>query len=134
MRLRIESSSGVPITRQVADQIRTRCATGALHPGEQLPSVRELARQLTVNQNTILRVYERLTAEGLLQRRHGAGTFVADRLPLGQLKAQRTVLRDELRRFVHRARALGIEPVELHEMLDRVLTDPPALEPDSMEK
>lgn len=66
LKLRIEPSSGVPITRQIVDQIRTQCASGNLRPGDRLPSVRELARELAVNQNTILRVYERLTGEGLL--------------------------------------------------------------------
>jgi GntR family transcriptional regulator len=122
MHLRIESSSGIPITRQIAEQIRTQCASGLLRPGEQLPSVRELARQLAVNQNTILRVYERLTADGLLERRHGAGTFVADRLPSGQLKAQRALLRDEIQRLARRASAIGVEPGDLHNMLDQALS------------
>jgi DNA-binding transcriptional regulator YhcF (GntR family) len=121
MHFRIESSSGIPITRQIAEQIRTQCASGLLRPGEQLPSVRELARQLAVNQNTILRVYERLTADGLLERRHGAGTFVANRLPGGQLKIQRSLLRDEIRRLARRASAIGVEPADLHEMLDEAL-------------
>ena len=67
-------------------------------PGERLPSVRALAGQLAVNQNTILRVYERLTAEGLLDRRHGDGTFVADKVPGGQMKAQRQLLRQQMAR------------------------------------
>jgi GntR family transcriptional regulator len=127
MQLSIEPSSGVPITRQIADQIRTHCASGFLRPNDRLPSVRELARQLAVNQNTILRVYERLTAEGLLDRRHGAGTYVARLPPAGQLRAQRQVLRDELRRLTRRALAIGIDPTDLHEMLDRALanTDDP---------
>ena len=124
MLVRIESSSGVPITRQIADQIRTQCASGKLNPGDRLPSVRELARELTVNQNTILRVYERLTAEGLLERRHGDGTYVADHPPGGQLKTQRLVLRDEFRRIVRRARTLGMEPEQLHDLLDRTLAEP----------
>lgn len=121
MFLRIESSSGVPITRQIADQIRTQCASGKLKPGERLPSVRELARQITVNQNTVLRVYERLTNEGLLERRHGDGTYVADELPGGGLEEQRNVLGDDLRRLVRRARILGVEPDELQRLLKRAL-------------
>jgi GntR family transcriptional regulator len=121
MRLRIEPSSGVPITRQIIDQIRTQCAGGNLAGGDKLPSVRELARELAVNQNTILRVYERLTAEGLLERRHGAGTYVSDSLPGNQLRGQRVALREEIRRVAERAMVLGLEPAELHEMLDRAL-------------
>ena len=81
----------MPITRQIAAQIRAQCASRALKPGDRLPSVRALAAELAVNQNTILRVYERLTAEGLLERRHGDGTFVADRVPTGQMRAQRRI-------------------------------------------
>ena len=121
MFIRIETSSGVPLTRQIAEQIRTHCASGALRPADRLPSVRQLAQQLAVNQNTILRVYERLTAEGLLERRHGAGTYVSGSLPGNQLRGQRVALREEIRRVAERAMVLGLEPAELHEMLDRAL-------------
>ena len=117
MQIRVETSSGMPITRQIAAQIRTQCASGALKPGERLPSVRALAAELAVNQNTILRVYERLTAEGLLERRHGDGTYVADRVPSGQMKAQRQLLRQEVARVAEMAQTLGIEPEELFELL-----------------
>jgi GntR family transcriptional regulator len=118
MFLRVESSSGLPIVRQIADQIRSQCASGALVPGDRLPSVRQLAREILVNQNTILRVYERLTAEGLLERRHGDGTYVADRLPRGQAKAQHELLEQEVDRLVHRAMDLGVEPERLRDMVD----------------
>jgi GntR family transcriptional regulator len=121
--IRIESTSGVPITRQIAGQIRTQCASRSLRPGERLPSVRQLAQELAVNQNTILRVYERLTAEGLLERRHGDGTYVAERLPTGQLKAERNLLQQEVRRLVRRAGAIGVEPDELHQLLDQAIRD-----------
>jgi GntR family transcriptional regulator len=130
LKFRIEPSSGIPITRQIADQIRTQCASGGLRPCDRLPSVRELARELAVNQNTILRVYEKLTGEGLLDRKHGAGTYVSEDLPGGQLRAQRQMLRDEFRRLVRRGRSLGAEDDELHELLDRALaasTDPAAV-------
>jgi GntR family transcriptional regulator len=121
MFLRLEPSSGVPITRQIADQIRNYCASGTLAAGDRLPSVRQLAQQLAVNQNTILRVYERLTAEGLLERKHGDGTFVVDRLPPGRLKAQRELLRQETERLARRAADLGISPDETRELLEQAL-------------
>lgn len=117
MFIRIETSSGLPITRQIMDQIRTQCASGALAPHDRLPSVRELARELAVNQNTILRVYERLTNEGLLERRHGDGTYVAARPPKGQVGAQQELLRGELERLVWRAVALHISADDLCQML-----------------
>jgi GntR family transcriptional regulator len=121
MFIRIESSSGVPITRQITDQIRSHCASGTLAAGDRLPSVRQLAKDLLVNQNTILRVYERLTAEGLLERRHGDGTYVADSLPRGRAKAQRDLLAQEIDRLAHRILDLGIPGPEIHELLDQSL-------------
>lgn len=118
MFVRVESASGVPITRQIADQIRNQCASGSLAPGDLMPSVRQLARELAVNQNTILRVYERLTTEGLLDRRHGDGTYVADSLPRGRIKAQRELLQGEIDRLAQRAHHLAVTADEIHEMLD----------------
>lgn len=118
MFLRIEKGSAVPISRQIADQISSLCASGLLKPGARLPSVRELARELAVNQNTVLRVYERLTAEGLLEMRHGQGTFIALRTKRGQLAAQRERIVDELRQLVRQAIGLGLSVEELHELLD----------------
>jgi GntR family transcriptional regulator len=102
------------------DQIRTHCATGVLSPGERLPSVRTLAQELAVNQNTILRVYERLTVEGLLERRHGDGTYVNNHLPKGQIKVQRGMLEVEAERFVQRTMTLGVPIDEVHRLIDRV--------------
>ena len=121
MFIRVESSSGVPVTRQIADQIRAHCAAGTLAAGDRLPSVRQLARELAVNQNTILRAYERLTADGLLERRQGDGTFVADALPRGRVKAQRAVLAGEVDRLAHKAADLGVGADELHELIDESL-------------
>ena len=121
MFIRVESSSGVPVTRQIADQIRAHCAAGTLAPGDRLPSVRQLARELAVNQNTILRAYERLTADGLLDRRQGDGTFVADRLPRGGPRSQRDLLASEADRLAHRAADLGVGAAELHRLVDESL-------------
>ena len=117
MFLRIEKGSAVPISRQIAEQIATHCASGSLQPGERLPSVRELARELAVNQNTILRVYERLVGEGLLEMRHGQGTFISDRAKHGQLAVHRDRLVDELRQIARQAVGLGLTIDELHELL-----------------
>ncbi|MCE5302288.1 MAG: GntR family transcriptional regulator [Planctomycetaceae bacterium] len=125
MRIRVETSSGMPITRQIAAQIRAQCASGSLKPGDRLPSVRVLAAELSVNQNTVLRVYERLTAEGLLQRRHGDGTFVADRVPGGQMESQRRVLHQQIGKTVELAKLLGVDWAELDELI-REAFDAPA--------
>jgi GntR family transcriptional regulator len=121
--IRIEASAGVPIARQIIEQIRAQCASGVLGGGDRLPSVRELARELAINQNTVLRAYERLTSEGLLERRHGDGTYVVDRPPAGQLKAQRQILRDEISRLVRRALTLDVGPEQVHQLVDRFFAE-----------
>jgi GntR family transcriptional regulator len=117
--VRIEASSGVPIWRQIADQIRAQCATKTLKPGDRLPSVRVLARELAVNQNTILRVYERLTMEGILDMRHGDGTYVAQRVPSDQLETrQLDLLREQVGRLVYKAVTLNVPAKEVHKIVD----------------
>jgi GntR family transcriptional regulator len=130
MFLRIEKGSAVPISRQIADQVASLCASGALRSGERLPSVRELARELAVNQNTILRVYERLSADGLIEMRHGQGTFVTAASRQGQLTAHRERLVDELRQIARQAAGLGLTAAELHELLSEAadgLETPPSV-------
>jgi GntR family transcriptional regulator len=117
MFLRIEKGSSVPISRQIADQIASLCASGGLQSGERLPSVRELARELAVNQNTVLRVYERLSGEGLLEMRHGQGTFVASHASKTRQASHRARLVDELRQIARQAIGLGLSNEELHELL-----------------
>jgi GntR family transcriptional regulator len=118
MFLRIEKGSAVPISRQIADQIASLCASGGLQSGERLPSVRELARELAVNQNTVLRVYERLSGEGLLEMRHGQGTFVASHGSKSRTARHRARLVDEMRQIARQAIGLGLSSDELHVLLD----------------
>ena len=75
--IRIEPSSAVPIYRQIIEQIRYSIATGVLKENDKVPSVRQLASQLAVNQNTILKVYNELCRENVLKIERGSGTFVA---------------------------------------------------------
>ena len=121
MLLRIEKGSSVPISRQILGQIAMLCASGNLQPGQQLPSVRELARELAVNQNTILRVYERLVSDGLLEMRHGQGTFVAPGAKSSSLSSHRKALLEELRQLAQQARSLGLNSDQIHELLAKAL-------------
>jgi GntR family transcriptional regulator len=127
--LHIERGSSTPISRQIAEQIAALCAAGSLKVGEQLPSVRQLARELTVNQNTVLRVYERLSADGLLEMRHGEGTFVAGNASRRRFEKQRRQLVDELGLVVRRGLMLGIAPEEVRQLCDEALDANAALGP-----
>ena len=69
----------VPISRQIGDQIRALCLAERLKPRDALPSVRQLARELAVNPNTVQRAYDQLEREGLVYARRGLGLFVAER-------------------------------------------------------
>jgi len=122
MFLRIEKGSAVPISRQIGGQIATLCASGKLQPGERLPSVRELARELAVNQNTILRVYERMVSDGLLEMRHGQGTFVTAAATAKAREHHRQRLVDELRQLGRQGVALGLSTEQLHELLAEALS------------
>ena len=74
----LNTKSGVPIYRQIQDQIRYGIASGQLRPGEQLPTVRALAVDLAVNPNTVIRAYTELERQGILTTEQGSGTFVAE--------------------------------------------------------
>ena len=118
MFLHIERGSSTPISRQIGEQIAALCAAGSLKAGERLPSVRQLAQELTVNQNTVLRVYERLSADGLLEMRHGDGTFVAGNASRRRMEKQRRQFIDELGLVVRRGTMLGIPADELRQIFD----------------
>src|SRR5262249_29183313 len=115
MFLRIEKGSAAPISRQIADQIRALCLAGTLKPNELLPSVRQLARELGVNQNTVLRVYERLTMEGMLERRHGDGTYVAPQPPTWRMDTQKQQFAEEFKQLARQGQMLGLTRADLQD-------------------
>ncbi len=131
MYIRIERGSSSPISRQIAEQIRTQCLAGVLKPGQCLPSVRQLARDLAVNVNTIVRVYERLTHEGLLEMRHGEGTYVLPPTASSQnaveLKQQQEQFSREFKAIVRRGLLLGLNATQLRAMLTVAAADASAL-------
>ena len=120
MLIRIQRGSSVPISRQIDAQIRAQILSGSLQPDVQLPSVRQLARELAVNVNTIARVYERLGAEKFIELRHGDGTYVASRSKravLSELTARRREFSREIDALVRRGLMLGITAAELSQRL-----------------
>jgi len=75
--LRIEPGDGVPIYLQIVEQVKRAVALGGLKPEEGLPSVRQLAVELTINPNTVARAYLELEHQGVIYKRQGQGTFVS---------------------------------------------------------
>jgi GntR family transcriptional regulator len=121
MRLRLTATSGVPIYRQIADQVSDQIASGRLRLGDRLPSVRELAQALPANQNTVLKAYELLERDGLISRRHGDGTFVTSRASSLTAAERRQVLVDLLAQLAAKAALFDVSAAEIHRLLDQQL-------------
>ena len=116
-RFRLDSHSGVPVYRQLIDQVQGGLASGALAPGNQLPTVRQVAVDLAINPNTVLRAYRELEIRGVLDSQQGTGTFIADR-NVKPDQAERARQLDQLvTEFVARAGAGGFTVREVMERL-----------------
>ena len=111
MFIRIEPSSSVPIYRQISDQIRYQIAAGILHEGDKVLSVRELASQLAVNQNTILKVYNELCRDNVLTIVRGEGTYVSSGSQDMSVEKRQEMVAGPLREASVLAIQLGI-PIE----------------------
>ena len=103
----IDLKSGVPFYRQVIEQVKFGIARGTLEPGDRLPTVRQLAVDLSINPNTVVRAYRELEIEKVLTTQQGSGTFVSDRRPdVDGLERQR-MLDQILTEMLARASAYG---------------------------
>ncbi len=103
----INPTDPAPIWRQIEEGVRRLVALGALKPGAPVPSVRDLAKDLRVNPNTVARAYQRLTEGGVLTVRRGEGTYVADE-PSQPKRAERNgALRDAANRYASTAISVG---------------------------
>jgi len=118
-RFRLDAHSGVPVYRQMIDQVQGAIAMGVLRPGDQLPTVRLVAVELAINPNTVMRAYRELEIRGFLDTQQGTGTFVADR-PDGITQEDRErMLYQLVGEFVARAGAAGVGVEELMNALGR---------------
>ncbi|HWS79123.1 MAG TPA: GntR family transcriptional regulator [Thermomonas sp.] len=111
--IQIATGDPRPIGRQIVDAVRMKIATGELSTGDQLPSVRGLAQQLTINPNTVAKAYAELAAEGWLESRQGMGLYVAamrQRLSDGERERR---LDEAVGRFVNDVIPLGFAPDEV---------------------
>jgi GntR family transcriptional regulator len=109
IRFRLDPRSGVPAYRQLIDQVRQAVRLGLLQPGDQLPPVREVMTQITINPNTVHRAYRDLETEGLVTGQQGRGTFVLAAPPPATTPERVAELRDELVAWIGRARAAGLD-------------------------
>lgn len=108
-RFRLDLASGVPVYRQLIDQVRNGVVLNVLRAGDQLPTVRQTAVDLTINPNTVVRAYRELEILGVIETHQGTGTFVsAQKPPRGGATRQRQ-LEQLVGEFVARAGAAGFQ-------------------------
>ncbi len=103
----VDLKSGVPIYRQIIDQVKSAIATGALGPGDRLPTVRQLSVDLSVNPNTVSRAYTELELTGLVETHMGSGTFIGDRKVERDEVEHRRLLDQICQEFLSRASSHG---------------------------
>jgi GntR family transcriptional regulator len=109
MQIRIDNASSRPVYRQIIDQIKRDIAMGRLIKDEKLPTVRQLAAQLTINPNTIAKAYRQLESEGIIVTRPGAGTFIANLDSNLSRAVRKRLLSDELERIAVEAYHMQID-------------------------
>jgi len=115
----LNHSSGRPIYLQLMEQIKHAIETGALRPGDQLPTIRTLGEELVINPNTVIRAYRDLQHEGVIELRHGSGAFISDAV-VGRSKVIRkgqAVMQVAIERLV----SLGLTEDETRRLIENAL-------------
>jgi GntR family transcriptional regulator len=123
-RLRLDLHSGVPVYRQIIDQVHGGVASGILSVGDQLPTVRQLAVDLSINPNTVARAYRELELGGLLETHQGTGTFISKQKMRGGEEQRSRQLSQIVGDFVARAGAAGFTVENLIEELRELVAEP----------
>lgn len=116
-RFALDLHTGVPVYRQLIDQVRAGVASGALVAGDQLPTVRQLAVDLAINPNTVMRAYRELELGGMLETHQGTGTFISDKKIEKKSSERDRQLGQMAGEFAARAGAAGFT---LEELIDRM--------------
>lgn len=123
LHFQINPHSGVPVYRQMVDQVKYYVASGALKPGDQLPSIRELAQRLAINPTTVVRVYSDLEHEGIIEMRHGKGAFVTSSGRRLSAAERERVLRELARHLAVEAVQMGASDSQVLQCVREALTD-----------
>jgi GntR family transcriptional regulator len=122
--LRLDLRSGVPVYRQIIDQVRAGVAAGTLSAGDQLPTVRQLAVDLSINPNTVMRAYRELELGGMLETHQGTGTFIGNKKVVKNNAERERQLTQLANEFAARAGAAGFTTEELLDRLSELTPQP----------
>ena len=109
----LDQSNGVPIYRQIIQQIEYAILSERMRPGDRLPTIRSLAVELKTNPNTIAKAYGELEIRGILETQVGSGTYIADKKPVMEDDSLNRKIQEVLARFIQEMRDLGIDKREL---------------------
>jgi len=120
---RLDLHSGVPAYRQIIDQVAGGIATGALQSGDQLPTVRQLAVDLSVNPNTVIRSYRELEIRGVLETQQGTGTFISQQKVEQDGAERQRQLTQLVTEFMARAGSAGFTVEQVIQHLQSIQTD-----------
>jgi GntR family transcriptional regulator len=118
----LNSRSGLSPYQQLVQQVRHALRLGLLEEGDRLPTVKDVAKQMAVNPNTVLKAYRELEHDGLVAARPGVGTFVTRTLADGTLAAQGP-LRKDLRRWLTKARLAGLDDESIEALFVTTIRD-----------
>jgi GntR family transcriptional regulator len=121
----INPTSGVPIYRQIVDQVHAMVAGELLREGDMLPSVRQVASDASVNPMTVSKAYSRLEAEGVVRRVRGLGMQILPPSQNGSVEERMQQFRAALEPALHRARQLGLNQKQIREVISTLLQDQP---------
>lgn len=121
MFFRIDASNGLAIYDQIVRQIKFAVASESILPGEMVPSVRELARDLAVNPNTVSRAYRDLQSQEILTTIRGTGLEVTSRAPKKCRQDRLQLIRERLRAALDEARQSQLTPAEIRTLIDEEL-------------
>ena len=121
MQLKLATTDGVPIYLQIADQIKRNVALGRLKPEDPLPSVRQLALDLTINPNTVARAYLELEHQGVIYKRQGQGTFVSAQAVEAGRRERSKIVAGLLEKAIVEAAALGMPASEIAGIYEQLM-------------
>ena len=120
--LTVDPRSGVPIYLQVIEQVKRSVAIGVLSAGEQLPTVKQLALDLTINPNTVAKAYRELERDGVIETSPGRGSFVKSNGVKDTTKAAATdVARDAIETAVREAKSIGLGAEDIRSLADAAI-------------
>lgn len=122
MNLIFDFSSGVPIYRQIIDQIKYLSVSGHLKPGDKIDSIRDLAANMKINPTTVMKAYTELMREGVIFQRRGQGCFISESISKFNDTEKARIIDEKARALVVEAIHLGYSDAEITEHIKKVIS------------